>query len=310
MKAGFVSAAFLAFLYTSPVLAVAVALPQEPSEEIIVDNPNSEVIDVQSSDSTPPAPDTDLDDFNIPPAITPGEDQGAYPENPSDEVPPAVDTGAEPAPPADTTGADVAPSAAVVPMDPDLALPAAMPIAITAEDGTSALASLNDESNSTVTTDALSELAGAQMNIDQMAQTVAMKAYEVAQAQDVHSMDITFQGERGKLGTKLPELPQNEDGSLQNIDECQSSTMEWIDNTPVDTTSLSLGGTFTNGVNALLYRDQNCMERIDQGAPWPDADLTFKQGDRITFWFKLLGLSEAQLKGTAPMPNGVTLPPL
>ncbi|KAK6337882.1 hypothetical protein TWF696_001360 [Orbilia brochopaga] len=297
MKAGPLSAALLALLYSSPVLGVAIAHPQDGSEEIIVADPNSEtpeVIDIQPSD--------------LPPAIDPN-DQGVPPESPSQDT--SSPNVATEAPPSDApTTASAPPASDVVPEDPDLALPSTMPIAITAEDGTSALASLNEESNSTVTADALTELAGAQANIEQMAQTVALKAYEVSQAQDVHSMDITFQGERGKLGVKLGELPQNEDGSLQNINECQASSMEWIDDTPVTPTSLSLGGTFTNGVNALLYRDENCMNRIDEGNPWPPEDLTFKQGDRITFYFKLIGLTEAQLKGGAPLPNGVVLPPL
>ncbi|KAF3921155.1 hypothetical protein ABW21_db0201798 [Orbilia brochopaga] len=304
MRADLVSAALLAFLFSSPALGVAIAQPQDQSEEIIVNDANTDtpqVIDFQP---------------DLGPAIDPGADLGpplenSYEDTSTTESAPTDSVAAAPASPP-SGGTSTAASSPEVDLgtDPDLALPQNMPIAITAEDGTSALASLNDESNSTVTADALTELAGAQANIDQMAQTIALKAYEVSQAQDVHSMDITFQGPRGKLGVKLGELPQNEDGSLKNIDECQGSTMEWVDDTAVNPVQLSLGGTFTNGVNALLYRDENCINRIDEGDAWPSEDLTFKQGDRISFWFKLIGLTEAQLKGTAPLPNGVTLPPL
>ncbi|EWC44978.1 hypothetical protein DRE_01037 [Drechslerella stenobrocha 248] len=301
MRIGILSAAALAFLYASPVLGKAIAFPQE-DELVAVESPDSvEVVDVQQAD-TP-------DNNGPPPPDAPPADQSV--EQPVDQQPdqPTGESAAEP--PAAEGPSDSTDQVAPLSLDESQPIPTTMEV-LPAEES-AAIAELSPESNSTEATAAMDALDAATQNLQEMENNLQLKKFELAQSQNVDSMDVTIQSGSGLLEASLKDLPQETDGTLKNINVCQGSTVGWNDNTDRSPMKISLGKTMTLDIDAILYQDSDCTIRIDSNgtdSEWPPKDDFKHVGDRVPFWFKLLGLSAAQLLGQAPLPNGVLLTPL
>ncbi|KAF3922967.1 hypothetical protein ABW20_dc0102382 [Dactylellina cionopaga] len=276
MKIRFVTATIVAFLYAAPVLGVAIAHPRAQEEDITIDNPNSgETIEVQTDQ-----PATDQQQV----------DQSSPDQSSADQK---VDQAS-----VDRTQAS--------PGDP---LPGLVTIGVNLmEDGSSAVAEMSSSANSTVTEIANAELLAGAENADQIANTLALQAQQIAEDAHQYDMEVTFEGERGKLVAHMDDLPRNERGQLLGGTECQSNTMQWVDNEKRDQVSLSLGNSFVLGEHVLLYRDPECKDRIDQGEAWPTPDVVFNPGDRVTFYFQWLELTQDMLMGRTPLPDGRMLP--
>ncbi|KAK6513818.1 hypothetical protein TWF506_008252 [Arthrobotrys conoides] len=312
MKARFFAAATLAFLYASPVLGAALANPYPQDTEVSVDGPDGEVVDVTESTPEENSP----QDENTP-EETPQNDQPEEPAPPSEnaeqspppegggEAPPA-ENGEQPPPPEGESPGDQAQNKTEISPLPEIA-------GITdnlGEDGQSAIVQAQSPgADAEDIARAAAEGANALNNVGQLANTIAEADDVVAKSTDIFEMTVTFTGPRGKLESNIGKLPQT-NGRLDNLNVCQAGTMAWADDEPREAISLSMGKTERLGTDALAFRDEACESRIDVGDVWPPLSTKFQDGDRVTFYYKLLGLTEGQLFGLEPLADGTYLPKL
>ncbi|KAK6339720.1 hypothetical protein TWF718_009113 [Orbilia javanica] len=307
MKFRFFAAATLAFLYASPVLGVALANPYPQDEEVTVDGPDGEIVDITESapESAPPQdenPPEGAPQTENPPAETPPEGQPeGQPEGEAAAPPP--ENGQEGETPNDQatnrTESDTSPLPEIAGVTMNLG-----------DGGESAIVQAQSSgADAEDTSKAVAEGANAQNNLGQLANTVAEAEDAVAKTTDIFEMTVTFTGPRGKLESNIGKLPQT-NGRLDKLNVCQPGTMAWVDNEPRESINLSMGKTERLGTDALAYRDEACESRIDFGDPWPPESEKFVDGDRVTFYYKLLGLTEGQLFGLEPLADGTYLPKL
>ncbi|KAK6523604.1 hypothetical protein TWF281_001586 [Arthrobotrys megalospora] len=315
MKARFFAAAVLAFLYASPVLGAALAspYPRAQDEEVTVDSPDGEVTDVTvsspgetSKDENPEQPPQEGS-----PEQPPQEGNTEQPpqEGNPEQPPPAEQPENPPPPPGEDKKEDQPSSDS---QSGSGGLPISLP-GVTENlgtDGESAIKQAQEPgADAEDTSKAVAEGANAQNNLQQLANTVAEAEDAIAKNTDIFEMTVTFQGPRGKLEANIGKLPET-NGRLENLNVCQASTMAWVDNEARESISLSMGKTERLGSDALAYRDAACESRIDQGDPWPPESQNFVEGDRVPFYYKLMGLTEGQIFGLEPLADGTYLPKL
>ncbi|KAK6352343.1 hypothetical protein TWF730_009173 [Orbilia blumenaviensis] len=297
MKARFFAAALLAFLYASPVLGVALAspYPRPQDEEVTVDSPDGEVVDINEAPPEANSQDQPPQDQEKPAETPQGEEN-----KPAGEENKPMDTGSD-SQPKDQAGTD----------GEATTLPEISGVTTNLGDnGESAIVQAQSPgADAEDTSKAVAEGANAQNNVGQLANTIAEAEDVVAKGTDIFEMMVTFTGPRGKLESNIGKLPQT-NGRLDKLNVCQDSTMAWVDKERRENVTLSMGKTERLGTDALAFRDAACESRIDVGDVWPAEEVKFSDGDRVPFYYKLLGLTEGQLFGLEPLSDGTYLPRL
>ncbi|KAK6498920.1 hypothetical protein TWF481_011490 [Arthrobotrys musiformis] len=293
MRFQFFTAATLAFLYASPILAVALANPHPRAQdaEVTVDGPDGEIIDITEEAPTDAPQDQ-------PPPEQPQEGE-AQPDDAAPPPPAEQNDQSESSNDQNKADTEASPLPEIAGITQNLG-----------DGGESAIVQAQAPgADAEDTSKAVAEGANAQNNLGQLANTVAEAEDAVAKGTDIFEMTVTFTGPRGKLESNIGKLPQT-NGRLDKLNVCQPGTMAWVDSDPRETINLSMGKTERLGTDALAFRDEACESRIDVGDAWPPESEKFVDGDRVPFYYKLLGLTEGQLFGLEPLADGTYLPKL
>ncbi|EPS35957.1 hypothetical protein H072_10607 [Dactylellina haptotyla CBS 200.50] len=291
----------LAFLYASPVLGIALAIPRAqdevnqnfPGAEITTNVPEQmdpEAGSGQDGEQNGDGQDGDQQNENQQNGDQQnGDGNSGVDNNAVDETITTIET---PDPGADSS----------IPDNPIIRVNLG-------PDDTSASANLTSSSGSNQTEAAMAEYTASEANAGQTSNTIAVEFNRATSKLSLWDMEPEFMGPRGKLEAHMADLG-HEDGQLEGGLTCQQHNMVWVDPDPRDEVTLTLGATFVLGEAALLYRDKDCKDRIDEGEEWPSQEYQYSPGDPVPFWFTWIELDRDQLFGFKPMPDGTTLTPL